>query len=131
MAPNITPVFVLMPALNIGTFNTANSNRDGTGTIQSMVTGATNGTRVKKITIRALTTTTAGMIRFFANDGSGWRLWMEVPVMAVTVSATVAGWGYQLLLQGENALVLPAGYSLGVATQNGTAFSYVVESGTY
>jgi len=48
------------------------------------------------------------MIRFFANDGSGWRLWMEVPVMAVTVSATVAGWGYQLLLQGENAFVLPA-----------------------
>jgi len=51
MAPNITPVFVLMPALNIGTFNTANSNRDGTGTIQSMGNWSDKRTRVKKITI--------------------------------------------------------------------------------
>jgi len=120
-----------MPALHIGTFNTANTGRDGTGTIQSMVTGSANGNRVKKITVRALATTAAGMIRYWVNDGSGWKLWMEIPVTAITASDHVAAWGNQLLLQGENALVLPTSYSLGVSTEKAVAFSYVVESGTY
>jgi len=93
-----------------------------------MVTGATNGTRVKKITIRALTTTTAGMIRFFANDGSGWRLWMEFQSWLVTVSAHCGRLGLPAFIAGRECFGSACWIFFGVATQNGTAFSYVVEA---
>jgi hypothetical protein len=102
---------------------TANTNRNGTGTIVSVITGATNGTRVDDIYIVATGTTTAGVVRLFISDGSNIRLWQEILVSAVTPSTTVQVWSYTLLNQ---ALLLENGWSLQASTNNAETFNILV-----
>jgi len=69
--------------------NTANSNRDGTGTLVTLATGAATGTEMNgTVGITALSTTTEGMIRFYSYDGTNYRLIGEVYVPAWTPSAS-------------------------------------------
>jgi len=70
----------------------ANTARNGTGTIVSVMTGAANGSRIDDISIVATATTTAGVVRLFISDGSNIRLWQEILVSAVTPSTTVQVW---------------------------------------
>lgn len=69
-------------------FSTANTNRDGTGTIVDVLTGVAAGTKVFEIVVQATVTTTAGMVRLYYYDGTNTRLFDEVPVAAITVSAS-------------------------------------------
>jgi hypothetical protein len=101
----------------------ANTNRNGTGTIVSVITGATNGTRIDDIYIAATGTTTAGVVRLFISDGSNIRLWQEILVTAITPSTTVAVWSTTLLNVG---LVLESGWSLQAATNNAETFNIIV-----
>jgi len=66
---------------------TANTNRDGSGTIGSLLTGTSSGTIIKRIVIKAQGSTTQGMIRLFHYDGTTTRLFKEIPVPAVTPSS--------------------------------------------
>ena len=45
--------------------STANSNLDGTGTLGTVLTAASNGTLIKAITVKAQVNTTEGMVRLF------------------------------------------------------------------
>jgi hypothetical protein len=102
---------------------TANTNRNGTGTIVSVMTGATNGTRIDDIYIVATGTTTAGVVRLFISDGTNIRLWQEIIVPAVTPSTTVPVFSYTLLNQ---ALILENGWSLQASTNNSETFNILV-----
>ena len=102
---------------------TANTNRNGTGTIVSVMTGATNGTRIDDIYIVATGTTTAGVVRLFISDGTNIRLWQEVLVPAITPSTTVAVFSAALLNQ---ALILENGWSLQASTNNSETFNVLV-----
>jgi hypothetical protein len=102
---------------------TANTNRNGTGTIVSVMTGATNGTRIDDIYIVATGTTTAGVVRLFISDGTNIRLWQEVLVPAITPSTTVAVFSAALLNQ---ALILENGWSLQASTNNSETFNILV-----
>jgi hypothetical protein len=102
---------------------TANTNRNGTGTIVSVMTGATNGTRIDDIYIVATGTTTAGVVRLFISDGTNIRLWQEIIVPAVTPSTTVPVFSYTLLNQ---ALILENGWSLQASTNNAETFNILV-----
>lgn len=106
-----------------GQLTAANTNRNGTGTLVSIITGATNGTRVDDIAIVAAGTTTAGVVRLFISDGTNIRLWQEILVAAVTPSTTVSVWSYTLLNQ---ALILKSGWSLQAATNNAETFNVLV-----
>lgn len=71
--------------------STANTNRNGSGTLGSVITGASNGTLIKTVTIKSNETagTTAGMVRLFVyyNDGMGHtetRLLREIKIPATT-----------------------------------------------
>ncbi len=69
----------------IGLLSTANSNLDGSGTLVSLVTGASNGTLIKNIYIKLRVTSSQGMIRFFITDNSGTtQLLTEIPVIPRT-----------------------------------------------
>jgi hypothetical protein len=103
--------------------STANTNRNGTGTLATVMTGATNGTRIDDIYIVATGTTTAGVVRLFISDGTNIRLWQEILVSAVTPSTTVAVWSYTLLNQ---ALLLESGWSLQASTNNAETFNILV-----
>lgn len=103
--------------------STANTNRNGTGTIVSVISGASSGTRVDDISIVATGTTTAGVVRLFISDGTNIRLWQEILVTAITPSTTVQVWSYTLLNQ---ALLLKSGWSLQASTNNSETFNVLV-----
>ena len=131
MAANTSPIFTLTPVIGMAQISTANTNRDGTGTIESVLIGGTEGTRIHRITIKAIATTTAGIIRLFIDDGSNVRLWREILVTAITPSASVATFEEEILLDEEEALILPATYELQAATHNAESFNIIAEGGDY
>jgi len=118
------PVFAATPIIALAQVSAANTNRDGTGTAPDVVTGATNGTRIDRITIEGTGTTTAGVVRLFLYDGTNTRLWKEVLVTAITPSATVEV--YSKTLSGLG-LVLPNTYKIKAATHNAETFNVIAE----
>lgn len=131
MTANTNPIFTATPKIGIGQISTANTNRDGTGTIGTILSAGTYGTRVNRIQIKATVTTTAGMIRIFIHDGSNYRLYKEIPVDAITPSGTVEAFEYTLDLQNEDAIILPTGYSIRASTHNAETFNVFAEGGDY
>lgn len=131
MAANTSPIFTITPVIGFAQVSVANPNRDGTGTLETLITGDTNGTRISKITIKAVNTVTSGMIRLFLSNGTVTRLWREIPVTATTPSATATSFSFILDLRGEDALVLPASYTLKVSTEKAEVFNVFAEGGSY
>lgn len=115
--------YAATPKTAVAQLSAANANRDGTGTIVTVLTAGTNGTRVDDLTIEATATTTAGMVRLFLHDGTNARLWREIPVTAITPSATVQAFTSSL---SNIALVLQTGWSLRAATEKAEAFNVLV-----
>ena len=62
------PAFAAVPLSPVVTFNTANTNRNGTGTIALLCTARMPGSRIQRVQFRATGTTTAGVIRVFKRD---------------------------------------------------------------
>ena len=93
---------------------TANTGRDGTGTLGTVYTAGTNGSRIDSLDIQATGTTTAGMIRFFISIDTGTtkRLIGEVPVLAITAAATTPC--FQTVLTSQNASFMQNGLSLDI-----------------
>jgi hypothetical protein len=131
MAANTTPIFTNVGVFPVAQISSANTNRDGTGTIVSVVTGSTNGTRITRITIQAIVTTTAGMVRLYIKNGAVVALWKEVAVTATTGSASVPEFSSVLEFTGERALILPSGVELQASTHNAEAFNVFAEGGNY
>lgn len=86
--PNFASVALAPDVVQVAT---ANTNRDGTGTLATVTTGTTDGVVIEKVTIKATGTTTAGIIRFFVSvdTGTNKRLLTEIYVSAITPSGTV------------------------------------------
>ncbi len=101
----------------------ANTNRDGTGTIVTVLTAGSSGTRIDDINVVATGTTTAGMVRFYVHDGTTARLYREVPVTAITPSDTVPAFASALT---NLALVLQSGHSLRASTAKAETFQIIV-----
>jgi len=133
MAANTTPIFVITPHLGMVRISTANTNRDGTGTLGDVLTATTFGTRIDRIVIEATGTTTAGMIRLIIYDGvSASRLWKEINVSAITPSGTVQAFTATISSPDQNPLlVLPAGYVLRAGTQAAETFDVIAHGGDY
>jgi len=137
--PSTSPVHAGSPrAVAPVAFTTANTNRDGTGTIADIVSNVSplglNGCLVRWVSVEtsaASTITSAGCLRFYIQDGTTYRLFREILVTAITPSSTVKGWSLQAAAATEGDIVngrwninleLPPGYKLGVSTAIGDAF---------
>jgi len=134
MPANNYPVFVLTPKIGLARISTANTGRDGSGTLGDCCAGSTFGTRIDRIKISATSTTTAGMIRFYVYDGTNNRLWREVAVTAATPSATVLGYTTEIMTPDTQSplLVLPsASYILRASTHNAEQFDIVTHAGDF
>ena len=113
---------------------TANTLRDGSGTITQVCAGPTGavgagvGKRVTRTVVHGISTTTAGMIRFFVNDfpAANKRLYLEKPVTAVTAFRMEIPELSGLILQGTSGLT---GNNLYASTNAGETFNIFVESG--
>ena len=115
--------YAATPKTAVAQVSTANTARDGTGTLATVFTAGASGSRIDDIAIIATGTTTAGMVRLFLHDGTTARLWREVAVSAITPSATVSP--FSSLLSGL-ALVLQTGWSLRASTHNAETFNVLV-----
>lgn len=104
---------------------TANGERDGTGTLGTVLTGAANGTLIKSVLIKAITNTTQGMIRLFVDDASGTniRLIKEILVPAITKASINKAFEARVDLN----FVLESGFSLRAGTQNAETFNIIAE----
>jgi hypothetical protein len=132
MPANVSPIFTLTPQIGRARISTANTNRDGTGTLGDVITGGANGTRVGRIVITATSTTTAGMVRLYIYDGTNTRLWKEVPVSAITPSATVQAFTATIASpDSDPLLVLPVNYVLRASTHNAETFDVIAHAGDF
>jgi hypothetical protein len=97
MAANTTPIFIKQGNFTPARIAAANIVSDGSGTLVTLVTAATDGTRVEGVRFRNAQVTpaasTAMMHRIFLSNtaGTNFRLIGEVAVGAATRSNTVAG----------------------------------------
>ncbi len=117
------PVFAVTPRIGATNVATANTNRDGSGTVSTLIVGASTGTRVVEIVCKARVTTTAGMVRAFLYDGSTYRLLDEYSIAAATVSASVQSTRVSTTY---NNLILPsASWSIVVSTHNAESMDVI------
>ena len=123
MAVNTTPIYSKAGQISWGTvLTTANTAKDGTGTVVTLFTAGADGARIERIRSRALGTNIATVLRIFINNGgsnavaANNALYAEMTIAATTLSETTA-----LLTTNEfpNALdttampiVLPPGYTI-------------------
>lgn len=97
MPANTNPIFGLTPNTKHATIAAANTARDGSGTLVSLLTAGTNGSLLFSIKFTSAQATAA------ANSAAIWRVWItdaaganprlaeEVQMAAVTASNTVVG----------------------------------------
>jgi len=106
--------------------STANGERDGTGTLGTILTGASNGTLIKKVIIQAITNTDQGMIRFFIDDASGSniRLIKEVLVEQRTKASINPAFHAEV----DMDFTLKSGHILKVGTQAANTFNIIAEA---
>ena len=117
MAANTAPIYSGAPIVTWGTIATANTAKDGTGTVVTVFTAdAVNGGRVEKLKVRAQSTNTATVLRVFINNGAtnataaNNSLYAEVTVPATTATEVAA----QTDLEVPLGLSLPPGYKLNI-----------------
>lgn len=127
-----TPNYAASPSNGaLAQISTANTNRDGTGTLGTVFVAGALGGRIDKLLIQATGTTTAGMVRLFIDNGAGAvRLIKEVPVLAITPGATVPAW--QAEIGFDIGLELQAGAILKASTHNAESFNVIaLSAGNY
>lgn len=128
-SPNIAPRFVETAVIGAASIATANTNRDGTGTIGTVLTAGAQGTLVELIRVVAVGTTTAGVVRIFLHDGSNYFLYEEILVTAITPSTTVEVFSAEVVP--TKPLVLPTSWSVRASTHNAETFKVIVTGGNY
>lgn len=105
------------------TWNTANSNLDGTGFLANILAATANGTLIKTVTIKATGSTTQGMVRLFIYDGTNTKLLQEIEVPAVTQSSTDPAFETTVNLN----FLLKSGWNLKASTEKAETFCVIAE----
>ncbi|BEV44427.1 hypothetical protein [Afipia carboxidovorans] len=124
------PSFYASPRSQVAIISTANSARDGSGVLATCFTAGAEGSKVERIIVQAIGTTTNGMVRLFVHNGTSAFLWKEIPIVALTPSATVQAFRDEVDgSRPENILLLPSGWSLRAAPHNAESFNIVVIGG--
>jgi hypothetical protein len=118
-----TPQYASTPINGAVNIATANTNRDGTGVLGTLITASGNGIRVDDIYVTATNTTTAGTVRMFLSNGTTNYLIQELIVTANTVSATNPAWSQPISSKG---IILQSGWSLKFSTNNAESFNVVI-----
>lgn len=129
MAANLSPPFTITPIVGAGNLVTANTNRDGSGTVVTLFTAGANGSTVENVHVKYRVTSTVGMIRLFLYDGTNYRFWHEIPVTAITASSTVAT--FEADWQPPGVFVLPTGWTIVGATAIGESSDVTINGGSF
>jgi len=130
MPTNKQPIFTNTPNIGWGgtTIATANTAKDGTGTVLTVFTASTDGSYVTSISFRAAGTNIASVARVFINNGDSNAvaannvLYNEITLAATTLSEVAATANYVLPLN----FALPAGYKINITLGTTVAAGYYV-----
>ncbi len=106
----------------MATIDTQNTNMDGTGAV-TVLTGASNGTLIKTVKIKAQGNTTPGMVRLFVYEGANTKIIAEVEIPAVTRSSRDTSFEETIPLD----YYLESGGILKATTQNSETFNVIAE----
>jgi hypothetical protein len=121
---NINEKVKLTANTGMALLNTANPNLDGAGNIQTVLIGASNGTKIKNVTIQGSGSCTRGMIRFYLSDNSTFtRIIDEVDVPARQQTGTQDCWSITY----ETEWYLQSGDYLKASTENSESFCVIAE----
>jgi hypothetical protein len=102
----------------------ANANLDGTGGMKTILTAASNGTLLKRVTIKSQVNTTEGMVRFFLKRGIATAILLEeIPIPATTKSVSAHSFSKTV----EINFFLQSGDVLRVSTEKAEAIGIVAE----
>lgn len=113
MAANTAPIFGLTPVIWKAAVSTANTARDGTGTISTVGSAGSNGSRIEEIVVKATGDPADSVVTIFLHDGTNYFLWDEFDLGdPAAASNTVAGYRESRTYRN---LVLPTGWSLRAA----------------
>lgn len=125
MPANVQPIFPVTPVDSWITtpLTGANTAKDGTGAVSTLMTAGANGTRVDTLSLRPLGTNVASVLRIFINNGqanstpANNSLFFEVslPITTLTEGAAQTALFVQFDAINNPQLVLPAGYKLNLA----------------
>lgn len=144
MPANTQPIFPVVPKVSWGKVTTANTAKDGTGTVVTVFTAGANGARIDQIKVRALGTNVATVLRFFINNGltnataSNNSLVHETTIAATTLSEVAALTDNDITIAKGADIVppiqyLPPGYTLMVTigTTVAAGLQVTVSGGDY
>lgn len=107
------PAFAATPLIGFGAVSTANTNRDGTGTIVDVVTAGASGAKIEQLVLKATGDPADSVVTIFLDTGGGYKLYDEVDLGdPAAASTTVAGARFT---KAYDDLVLGAGHKLGAA----------------
>lgn len=122
MAANTIPIYTKAGNIGYSTLiQTANTAKDGTGTVNLLFTAGADGGRVERIRARAIGTNVATVLRIFINNGSDpTTAGNNVLYAEKTIAATTLSEAAELALNEFPTatdptafpLVLPAGYRI-------------------
>lgn len=132
MAANTSAIFPLTPKVSWGAtaLATANTAKDGTGTVLTVFTAGANGARVDYLKSRAIGSNVATVLRVFINNGSTNAtagnnvLFMERTIAATTLSEVAELADVYIPLD----ISLPAGYVINCAIGTTVAAGLMVSA---
>jgi len=107
------PQFVTTPNVGVNDVSTANTARDGSGTIETIFTAGADGSRIEEIVIKATGDPADSIVTIFLHDGSNFYLFDEFDLGNPAAASTTVE-GYRTSRTYTN-LVLPTGWTLRAA----------------
>ena len=118
MVANTSPIFSRTPQVEWGNVTTANTAKDGTGTVVTVFTAdATEGSYIERLKVRPQGTNTASVLRVFINI-----LFDEIGLPGTTNTEVAAIAGLVVPMN----LALPPGYKINITLGTTVAGGYAV-----
>ena len=128
------PQYANTPRCEVTELTVANPNLDGTGTLEDAFVAGPNGSRIEMLLIKAAGVTTSGMVRLFLDDGSGAKLFVEIPVVAGTPSGSAPAFDFRMITVDPNSfipLIIPAGTTVKASTENAESINLLLMGGDF
>lgn len=113
MSANTSPVFAKTPICKVAAVSTANTNRDGTGTIVDILTAGADGARIDEIVVKATGDPADSVVTIFIHNGTSYFLYDEFDIGNPAAASTTVG-GYRESRLYDN-LILESGEKLAAA----------------
>ena len=132
MPANTNPIFTLVPETQWGpnAITTANTAKDGTGTVLTVFTAGAEGSYVQRVRFRPSGTSAQTVARLFINNGSTNTtaanniLFDEITLTAISLSENTAQPSFEIPLN----FAIPAGYKLNITIGTSVAAGWYVST---